>query len=66
MNQSPEQDAPEDRARLAHAQAVETAALNDYLQNRVLALNVEVQRRDARIAELETELATRPKIPQKD
>lgn len=58
MNQSPEQDmSPEDAALVAQAKASEVAALNDYLQNRVLVLNVEVRRRDAIIANLESEVA---------
>lgn len=60
MNQSPEQIAmsPEDRALMEAAQTNEVQALNEYLQNRVLVLNVEVRRRDARIAELEAEVAS--------
>lgn len=48
---------PEDQALLKAAQENEVHALNEYLQNRVLVLNVEVRRRDAQIASLEAELA---------
>lgn len=57
MDQSPEQSSQPTPQERAAAQATETEALNGYLQGRVLGLNVEIQRRDARIAELEQRLA---------
>lgn len=61
--QGPPQDAQDPRveawAREAMAQEAEAAmaATVEHLQRRVVALNVEVRHRDARIAELERELA---------
>jgi hypothetical protein len=49
----PQPLSPEDQHLMAQARENEVGALNEYLQNRVLILNVEVRRRDARIAELE-------------
>lgn len=55
--QQHQQPSPEDQAYMTQAKEDEVTALSEYLQNRVLFLNVEVRRRDARIRELEQALA---------
>ena len=62
--QQPQPMSPEDQAILAKAKEDEVTALSEYLQNRVLFLNVEVRRRDARIAELEAVLAETSPSPE--
>lgn len=56
--QTAEAMSPEDQALMAAAKHSEVQALNEYLQSRVLVLNVEVRRRDQRIADLEHQVAS--------
>lgn len=57
MHQDQQHPSPEDQEFMDRAKEDEVAALSEYLQSRVLFLNVEVRRRDARIHALEAALA---------
>lgn len=55
MSQSPQMD-PENQARFQSAALQEMEGMVQYLQSRVVALNVEIQIRDASLADVQEQL----------